>query len=146
MTTLSLLGLDHSDRLAKRFATLTSAYLDMPAEAQSDAAKIPIENLFRLLQMFRYDAFGDEPRSGVLQFGPLRDLGSRPLAENEWHKDISSALKTALDDVFHGKPRDEAVLEIQSALSWLVTNANKPTEDVRLRAKAFLSKFATSLV
>ena len=142
---MSLLGLDQSDRLAKRFASLASAYLETPSQAQSPAAKIPLENMFRLLQMFRYDAFSDEPRSGVLELTPLRDLNERFALGTDWHTHIGVALDVAFKDVFHGSSKDEAVGEVQSALSWLVTNSNEPPESVRIRAKAFFERFATSL-
>ena len=145
MSTMSLLGLDQSDRLAKRFASLASAYLEMPAEAQTPAAKIPLENLFRLLQMFRYDAFSDEPRSGVLELTPLRDHTEQLALETDWHTHIGAALEAAFGDVFHGASKDDAVGEVQSALTWLVTNTNEPSESVRNRAKAFFERFATSL-
>lgn len=145
MSTMSLLGLDQSDRLAKRFASLASAYLEMPADAQTPAAKIPLENLFRLLQMFQYDAFSDEPRSGVLELTPLRDHAEQLALETEWHRHIGAALEAAFGDVFHGASKDDAVGEVQSALTWLVTNTNEPSESVRNRAKAFFEKFATSL-
>jgi hypothetical protein len=145
MSTMSLLGLDHTDRLAKRFASLATQYLDTPNDAQTDAAKIPLENLFRLLQMYRYDAFSDEPRSGVLELRPLLDASDVFGREDNWHKQIGTALDVALNDVFKGAPREEAVSQVQSALCWLVTNANEPPQEVRERAKAFFARFATSL-
>lgn len=145
MSTMSLLGFDQSDRLAKRFASLASAYLETPSQAKSPAAKIPLENMFRLLQMFRYDAFSDEPRSGVLELTPLRDLNGRLALGTDWHTHIGVALDAAFNDVFRGASKDEAVGEVQSTLAWLVTSTNEPSELVRNRAKAFFERFATSL-
>lgn len=146
MSTMSLLAMDHSDQLARRFAIQASSYIARPNEAQNEAAKIPLENLFRLLQMFRYQAFSDEPRSGVLEFRPLCDQPESLGMENEWHGQIAGALDQALHEVFGNTAnREHAVAELQAALSWLATNTNEPTPDARNRAKAFFDKFVASL-
>jgi hypothetical protein len=145
MSTMSLLAVDHSDRLARRFAAQASSFIERPDEAQSDAAKIPLENLFRLLQMFKYDAFSDEPRSGVLEFRPLTDQREFVALENEWQAHILAALRKAIQEVFGELPKEHAVNEVQSALTWLATNSNEPPVEVRDRAKAFFNSFVQSL-
>jgi hypothetical protein len=71
VSTISLHHQDFSDALYRRFAMLASAYFDQPAEAKKPGAAVPLENLFRLLQMYKYNAFADERRSGVLALGGI---------------------------------------------------------------------------
>src|SRR5687768_1206937 len=50
---MSIISATRSDRSAlnaKRFAALASVYLDNPADALEDVARVPLENLFRLLE------------------------------------------------------------------------------------------------
>lgn len=145
MSTMSLFDAGQSDRLARRFADLTSTYLDHPAQAQGPAAKVPIENVFRLLQMLRYNAFADERRSGVLELQSFGDRPDVPTVEDQWHEKIQSALEEALADVFGATPREEAVRELEHSLTWLATNANQPNEEARTRTKQFLQRFLERL-
>ena len=143
MTTLSLLATDRSDQLAKRFALVASQYFDQPAQARTPAARVPLENLFRILQMLRYDAFSDERRAGILD---VKGVGQSWLpAEDLWHKHIEHALSSALTQVFANTPKAEAIQQVQSALTWLATDQDPPPNDVRLRAKTFLERFNAAL-
>lgn len=145
MSTMSLLAVDHSDQLAKRYAIQTSMYIAHPSDARSDAAKIPLENLFRLLQMYRYDAFLDEPSSGVLEFRPLSDPRDVPSFDHEWHGQIAAAIGQAMQEVFRDLSVEQAVAELQATLSWLATDKNQPAFESRTRAREFFEKLAGSL-
>lgn len=145
MSTMSLFDVGQSDRLARRFADLTSTYLDDPVQAQGPAARVPIENVFRLLQMLRYNAFADEQRSGVLELQSFGDRSEVPTFEDQWHEKIQSALGEALKDVFGTASREEAVSELERSLTWLATNAGRPNEEARMRTKQFLHRFLERL-
>jgi hypothetical protein len=145
VSTMSRLDFEQSDGLAKRFADLASAYFAEPGEAKTEAAKIPLENLFRMLQMFRYDAFSDEPRSGILELEGFSDQNRAIKGEEFWHQRIQAAISTAVAEVFGATPRDEAVSQIQSALTWLATDKDPPPVDVRQRSRHFLERFRAAL-
>lgn len=146
MSTLSLLEKGGSDRLAKRFAHLASSYIDHPTEAKTSAAQIPLENLFRILQMYRYDAFSDERRSGVLELKSFEENGTDSrYDEDQWHQKIERALSHALTQTFGELSKEEAIQEIQTTLTWLATNKNIPSSQVRARVKTFLDKFEVAL-
>ena len=145
MSTISLIESDQSDRLAKRFADLASSYFDNREEARSPAATVPLENLFRILQMFRYNAFSDEPRSGILELEGFGDRGSYASTDEIWHKKIENALSDALGSVFAGTPKATAVEEIQRTLTWLATDIDAPALDAQARSKAFLERFVAAL-
>lgn len=145
MSTISLSGLDQSDFLCKRFAYLASSYFDRPEEARTPGATVPLENLFRLLQMFRYKAFADERRSGILAIQAPVDQHTIGINGENWHTKIESALRGALNDTFAGIPDEQAIAEIQSALRWLATNSDHPTEPILDRSKSFLDQLTARL-
>ena len=145
VSTMSLIDLDQSDGLAKRFAYLATTYFNEPDEAKTQAAKIPLENLFRMLQMFRYDAFSDEPRSGILDLEGFGDQNRTARVEDQWHRKIRAAISSALGEVFAGVSQDEALTNVQSTLTWLATNKNPPPPDVQARTRAFFERFGAAL-
>lgn len=147
MTTISLHQQDLSGSLYRRFALLVSSYFEHPAEAQKPGAAVPLENLFRLLQMYRYNAFADERRSGVLA---IDSIGEQPMFnanEENWYAEIQLAVDAALASTFQGVPKEEAIPQVQSALTWLALDKNAPPVEavVRHRAKAFLDQLSVRL-
>jgi len=145
MSTVSFLHPDRSESLAKRFAYLASTYFDHPEEAKDPAAKIPLENLFRMLQMFRYDAYSDEPRSGVLELRGLEQQSTATAIDELWHQQIESALKKALAQAFGDTPKGQAIEEIQSVLAWLAIDGVAPPDAARARSRQFLERFLAAL-
>lgn len=145
MSTLSLIDIDQSEQLAKRFAHLASTYFDKPDEAKKPAAGIPLENLFRILQMLRYDAFSDEPRSGILDLRSLTPQNLPEVTEDHWHERIKRALSDSIDTAFSGTDRDDAIDQIQAVLRWLATTENVPTEEIRAKAKQFFERLDAAL-
>jgi hypothetical protein len=145
MRTISLQPLEHSALLCKRFATLASSYFDDPEQATVPAARVPLENLFRILQMFRYDAFADERRSGVLAIGSAAEHPTLKLDDENWHTKIESALSNALNNAFAGIPKEDAIRQIQTSLRWLATNKEAPPVDTLSRSKSFLDQLTADL-
>jgi hypothetical protein len=144
MSTISLHTRDSSDELCRRFAVIAAEYLDRPEQARSYAAQVPLENLFRLLQMYRYDAFADEQRSGVLAQQGETDLYARP-DDEEWHSKIESAVKQSLTMSFGEIPKEQAIAELQITLRWLASVGSEPSPDIRTRSKAFFSGLGAAL-
>lgn len=145
MSTLSLIDVNQSDRLARRFACLAATYFDKPDEAKAPAARIPLENLFRILQMLRYDSFSDEPRSGILDLQGLSPQSPWTVTEDHWHDKIKKALNDSLNAVFSGVDRDEAIDQIQSVLRWLATREVAPPAEVLAKAKQFFERLDGAL-
>ena len=145
MSTMSLSDFEPSDGLAKRFAALATSYLDEPAAARTAAAKIPLENLFRMLQMYRYDAFSDEARGGVLALESFGRIGTYVATSAPWHEKIKAAMSTAITESFNGDPLEQAIGQIQATLTWLATDTNPPTNEIRAQSKTFLERFRLAL-
>ncbi len=144
MSILSVYETDKSDLLYKRFAFLASSYLDKPSEAKTPTAQIPLENLFRLLEMFRYDAFSDESRRGILAVGNINDHIITGSVKDCWHTNVKNALRNAMDSVFDQIPKEEAINELEQTLRRLADNCD--IEEVnRNKAKSFFTNFIKEL-
>jgi hypothetical protein len=138
---------DMSNYLCKRFATLASSYFDHPAEARSNAAQVPLENLFRVLEMFRNETFSDETRKGVLALENPSSLTIRESQDGPWHKQIQVAIHESIASTFgQGASEKAAANELQNALRRLVTEETLPPGDATIaRAKNFFTQLSTAL-
>jgi len=141
MSVAQLLQPDQSGPLAKRFAHLASGYFDKPEVARQPDAKIPLENLFRLLEMFRYDAFSDEPSGGIVNL----DYIEMPLELQDreaWHTEIRRALSEAIASSFgEAITKDRAIDGVQSVLRWLAYDKDSPPEETVRTTRDFLRRF-----
>ena len=91
MSITSSFRVDDSATLAKQFALLTAGYVDNPPNTEADPSTlVPLENVFRLLEMFRYDAFADENREGVLAMNAPDQIYRMRVETKPWHELISS--------------------------------------------------------
>lgn len=145
MSIISAYEADNSSFLCKRFASLATSYFDEPSVAKDPVALVPLENLFRILEMYRYDAFSDESRMGVLALGDPEDHSIIGQAESNWHTGIKGALDSAMRDTFGEMPKDTAVSELQEALRSLVRDIPPMPAEI-VNAKRFFTAFNNALV
>jgi len=127
----------------KRFAYLASTYLDQPEIATTPVAQIPLENLYRLLEMYRYGSFKDETRSGILAFRSTSEvrLMRKP---KPWHTQIEQAMKASMEAVFVGRTKDQAIDEIEETMRSLVNNENLDKQR-QAHVKQFFNSFSQAL-
>ncbi len=146
MTIISMLPEDKSDFLCKRFASMASSFFDQPETATLPSAQVPLENLFRVLEMYKNDTFSDESRKGVLALNnPVGSFLKAP-SEDKWQVNIKSALHRALGTTFANVPEDTAVNELQNALRSLVVKGDIPDHiEAAQRAKTFFNEFSSAL-
>lgn len=146
MSIISVYETDKSDILYKRFALLASTYLDEPETAKTPTAQVPLENLYRLLEMFRYDAFADQNRSGVLAIDKISSNISFSQTKEEWHTKIEQALGNAIKNVYKNEPKNQVIDKLENVLKWL---ANESVIDgdsgSRAQAKIFFDRFVEEL-
>lgn len=103
-------------------------------------AQIPLENLYRLLEMYRFDAFADDNHSGVLD---LDNVDHMIAEDNPWHTDIKSALTNAFNHAF-GKYSEDVIDEMEDVLTQI--SLNKPVVDGKKdNAKKFFNQFIHEL-
>lgn len=89
--------------LAKRFAEQVVGYLEHPEVALKAEDQIPLENIFRLLEMYRYDAY--------------RDGYDNP----HWHIEMVKAFDIALPQTFgDAVEKDAAIDELERGLREIV--------------------------
>ena len=144
MTIISAYEADNSDVMYKRFALLASNYLDTPEDAKKPSSHVPLENLFRLLEMYRYDAFSDESRAGILAINTPEKHMSFPLLEEPWQVNVVNALNSAIEDIYKDSGKEEAVNDLEKTLRLLSSNEKIEPAGVS-RAKEFFSKFIDGL-
>ncbi len=136
---------DSSSARYKRFAAIVSDYAENTAAIPA-YNQIPVEGLFRLMEMYRYDAFKDETHSGVLAMSSASS-GRRhhQMSSKSWHLPIKQALDSTMNEVFAGKPKEEAVYEVEFILFQM--SENEPlTQEQQVQAKSFFSTFEKALV
>ena len=144
MSISSTYEIDNSAALAKRFATLATGYIDNPAAATSTNAKVPLENLFRMLEMFRYNAFADESRRGVLAIGGINQRHTPRIQGPAWQLSILEALNEALKASFDAEQKDIAITKIQDGLRKLAKDGKLSREQSE-KVRTFLTTFETKL-
>jgi hypothetical protein len=145
MSIISSFQVDDSAALAKQFAAMTAGYIDNPPDPKVDpAALVPVENVYRLLEMFRYDAFGDESRDGVLAMDGPDQAYEMHFAAKPWHEAIVQALQNAVLQAYGVGGKDRAVEELQASLRDIVKKKDLD-QAVASRAKKFLAAFEAQL-
>lgn len=145
MSISSSFRVDDSTALAKQFASMTAGYIDNPPNTEADPATlVPLENVFRLLEMFRYDAFADESHEGVLAMNAPDQMYSLRVETQPWHVQIAQALQTALLQAYEGQSKDEAIDELQDGIRELV-KSHSLNVNVAHRAKKFFTALQTQL-
>jgi len=124
-----------SHYLYKRNANVAINHISAKEKILVPFKQVPIENLFRLLEMYRYDAFSDEERPGVL------DIHSNPAPACEpWHIRIEQALETAKRQVYGERTREEVVAELERVLRWIVSIGDAGSGS-KERASKFFKQF-----
>lgn len=136
---------DNSASLAKRFAALAAGYLENPPDVkQKPAVMVPLENVFRMLEMFRYDAYGDESREGVLAMEASDDPQHATASSKPWHQEIAAALQLAYQAAYGQMPKNQGIDELQSSLRALVKQSAVDAQ-INERARTFLTEFESRL-
>ena len=145
MSITSSFRVDDSTELAKQFASIAAGYIDNPPDTEEDpAALVPLENVFRLLEMFRYDAFSDESREGVLAMNAPDQIYRMRVETKPWHEQIVQALEVALQQTYGNQAKEAAIEELQGGIRELVRRHALETS-VAKRAKTFFTALHTQL-
>lgn len=145
MSITSSFRVDDSTSLAKQFALMAAGYVDNPpCTEENPAALVPLENVFRLLEMFRYNAFADESREGVLAMNSPDQIYRMRVETKPWHEQIAQALQTALQQAYTDQPKEKAIDELQEGIRKLVQNHHLEAIEAN-RAKAFFTALYAQL-
>ena len=94
--------------------------------------------------MFRYGAFADEPRKGVLAIDTAAPESLKLFqSEQNWSAQIEKALGAALSD-HYGQDSETAIDELQENLRAVAARLDM-TDPQRNRLKEFLADFQSQL-
>src|ERR1700733_7256598 len=116
MSIISTYQVDNSGSLAKQFAATVAGFFDNADAARSVSAKVPLENLFRMLEMFKYDAFADESRRGVLALDVFTSNLRHRSDTSQWHAKIKEAMTRSLNESFNQVAKEQAIDQLQDSL------------------------------
>ncbi len=142
MSVISGYGFDRSVALTRRFVALTWGYFDKPDDAKNNIAQIPLENIFRLLEMYRYNSFKDERRPGVLAFRNFDSRSGYSLDNDvNWYIPIKEALDRSFEEVYSEIEKAKAVEQLQDSLRFLALPNYFVDMDILQRSKKFFEKF-----
>lgn len=144
MSVTSAYNTDRSGVLAKRYAILAADFFDHPEQALSSTARVPLENLFRILEMYRHGAFSDDHRLGILTMVSQSSNYSVEPREEAWHSEIEAAINVAMTEAFAEASREDAVQSLQRSLRSLA-RPSLPQAEGRESAKLFFRKFSEAL-
>ncbi|RST51279.1 hypothetical protein [Variovorax sp. MHTC-1] len=143
MSIISLLPGDDSDMLCKRYASDVSRYFSEPGGARVTLAQVPLENVFRVLEMYRYDAFADEHRKGVLALETGEPEYLHAGGFKDWYVNIQDALERAKAEVFGSVDKEQVVTTLQDSLRQLV--AGKLDTAIANQCQLFFRRFSEQL-
>ncbi len=146
MSIMSLQRTGDSGLTYKLFSSLISTYIDSRESTKKSMMLIPLGNIFRLLEMYRYDAFTDRSQTSVLATNNFDDIDYH--YDNTWHIPIKEALSKALTETYgisnSKKEEVAAILEIEQILRSLSSDFQIEEERTN-RAKIFFENFSKSL-
>ncbi len=144
MSIVSVYGTDKSNAMYKRYASLAFNYLKEPEAAKVSTSQIPLENLFRLLEMYKYDAFSDESRAGILAVKNNIDRVVMRSSSLPWQTKIVEVMDSAISEIFNDANKEEAVDDLEETLRLLYSSSD--IDDGRMqRASNFFYKLSEEL-
>jgi hypothetical protein len=145
MSIITSYEVDQSAALAKRYASLAATFLSNPSAGKTKEAQIPLENLFRILEMYRYEAFSDENRRGILAVRGFENAGSRVESE-DWQTPIVAALETALNEAFDlSTTSKEAAIDALVAVLQDLAVKGEVVQETAQPTKIFLASLEKAL-
>ncbi len=130
-----------SDFVCRQLAIRAVALLDDPTGPEDD---VELQNIFRLLEMYRYDEFLDVVPRGVLE---LDQTGPRARDIRIEGESLKRALDNASETAFPGQPRINVVDTLEGLLAALAQKAADRVLDAATaaRAKVFFERLASNL-
>lgn len=127
MTIHSLERTDDARVVSGLLARSVLSYLD--DSTGRDKTTLPLKNLFRLLEMYRYDEFSSyRPKQGVLQRQPYTLSRRTTQSCRSGLSSLGEALKAAHKEAFGNQERSEVVDTIERVLTALLGDNGEPTD------------------
>lgn len=144
MSIISTMRTDDSSAMARRLTKMALRYLNDPKSIDQDILGVPLENLFRLSEMFRQSTYADQPRMGVVAVGEAADGPADFLQDIEsWSSPIDHALDKAFREAY-GARTDEEIKTFQLSLRDIALR-KELGQDSNRQLRTFLETFESNL-
>jgi hypothetical protein len=135
----TFLSKESSALLARDLALRAEELFATPAQVAPD--EVSLQNIFRLLEMYRFNAFmGYSPR-GVLE---VREVRRRPEVNAADGEVLRHALDAARNAVFPNDDKQDVVLRLEQLVSAVAGQATLDPAELQ-KAKRFFQEVATAL-
>ncbi len=146
MSLITMIELDDSKTLCGLLATKTLECLNrVPHPTPAETELVMLTNIFRILQMYRYDTFSDYSPQGILD--AIESDTRLPVAgvPKPWFVDVKQALDAALQSVnAANKPKERVIEDVQGVLTE-IAEGNQPDPLLAGQAKQFFQEFSERL-
>ena len=121
---------------ARLLANMALASIDNPRRGEPQ--EVALNNMYRLLQSFRKDAFFGQESSGERPQNPTEKLTLRPPVERNV-REVREALEQATRVAFEGRSKDEALEAVENVLRSVAYPrvSDPPSADDRQRVISF---------
>lgn len=148
MSLISLSYPDSSELIAKDCASIVvdqmSAMAPVEARASRSSLAMSLENLYRLLEMFKYHSYADEPRRGVLMLEQDDvSVQDRSFSTQHWQDRITPALEACIKGIYPDLARTDAIERLQGSLRAVAKGENVGAEERSV--KEFFVAFRDSI-
>lgn len=145
MALISMYERDNSRTVYRILAESAVKCLDDPQLCTQE--KIPLTNLARLLERYRYDAFSDHVALGVLEVFRSKNTSSESSRSVRHMEGVIAALEAAHAHVYGNLPKDDLVQTLQAVLSKLASSStlDEHTRHELPNARRFFSALSEGL-
>jgi len=148
MALISMYERDNSRTVYRILADQAVKCFDNPSIGAEE--KIPLANLARLLERYRYDAFSDHVALGILEALSAKNsaLGADSRTAVRHMEGVISALEAAHARVYGGISREDLVRTLQDLLARIASSSGIDEPETRQKlenARRFFVAFAEGL-
>lgn len=129
---------------ARLLANMTLASIDNPTG--DEGQEVALNNMYRLLQSFRKDAFFGQEMPGNSRPSAAEKLTLRPPVERNVHQ-VREALKQAIEIAFAGRSNDDAIEAVERVLRWIAypKTSERPSDADKERTISFFRELVERL-
>jgi hypothetical protein len=129
---------------ARLLANMALASINNPRRGEPQ--EVALNNMYRLLQSFRKDAFFGHEAPADAPVEASEKLTLRPPIERNV-RDVRQALEGATAVAFEGRSKDDAIEVVESVLRWIAypRTSKEPSTQDRARTVSFLRELVERL-
>lgn len=108
---------DYSNYFYTRFATIIISVLKKYPDPIKDIDKIPLSGIYRLLEMYKYNAYADDDHVGVTDLRGTRKRKRRRI--KDWQSSVVYALDIAFSVALPNLGKEDQIYLVQELVHYL---------------------------